>query len=234
MKVVTRVSLYTLCFWHSTSHARGWAISLPEFIQTPLAVLFFLGILFFLIRKFTFQKIFWAIGFLILLFGIFSGKTLAIIVGAILSSIGFLLTISQKSSHKINSQGDIETSITTSQNTTKKIIEKINHGTNLQESIGHSTTIAQDTTKNITSKPVINPSFNKVNLEYFNNLDNKISENSFEWILEKDGVINIQTRKFIPKSQLREVEIDGVNGCLILDSFIYGVDFIPSYKIKII
>jgi hypothetical protein len=69
-------------------------------------------------------------------------------------------------------------------------------------------------------------------IEYFTNLDKEIAERSFEWILEEDGLVNLHSKKFIPKSQLREVDIDGVNGCLILNSFLYGVNFILSNKIK--
>jgi hypothetical protein len=218
----------------SNAHSRGSAIPLPEFLQNIIVFLFFIGISALLIKKFTFPKFLWGFGFFILSFGILSGSLKAAIFGAIASSVGFLMTV-LKNEFKINAKKNI----VAQKNSNKEIIENTSLKDNphsLENKFSANQVHHEVQKVNVSAiKSTNNNESNKLKeIEYFNDLDKKIAERSFEWTLEKDGLVNLHSKKFIPKSQLREVEIDGVNGCLILNSFIYGVEFIPSNKIKII
>jgi hypothetical protein len=98
--------LATLCLWMSYAHSRGSAIPLPDFLQNILAFLLFIGISALLIKKFTFPKFLWGFGFFILCYGILSGSSKAAILGAIASSVGFLMTV-LKNKIKTNAKNSI-------------------------------------------------------------------------------------------------------------------------------
>lgn len=221
----------TLCLWMSNAHSRGSAIPLPDFLQNILAFLLFIGISALLIKKFTFPKFLWGFGFFILCYGILSGSSKATILGAIASSVGILMTV-LKNEFKTNTKN-----IIVHNNPNKEIIENTSLKDNLHSlenkvSAKQSPHEVQKVNASVSKSTNSNESNKLKDIEYFTNLDKKILESSPEWILEQDGLVHIRSKKFIPKSQLREVDIDGVNGCLIIDSFIYGVDFIPTNKIK--
>jgi hypothetical protein len=216
----------------SNAHSRGSAIPLPDFLQNILAFLFFIIVSALIIKKFTFPKFLWGFGFFILCYGILSGSSKATIFGAIASSVGFLMTV-LKNEFKTNTKKNI----ILQNNPNKEIIENtspkdILNSLENKVSANQVPHEVQDVNASVTKSTDNNESKKIKEIEYFNDLDRKIAECSFEWILEKDGLVNLHSKKFIPKSQLREVDIDGVNGCLILNSFLYGVNFIPSNKIK--